>query len=578
MANELALAKPTNLSPALKSINKGLDKTIQNFEILQSLSKNVIEVTEFQVLGSEVADVNKNLATMTAEIDSAAESQDRLAGGMQQAGQISGLLKSAMGSITSQIDLQKIVEMSDKMTQMKAKLGLIKDEGQSVAQVQSKIYEAAQRSGAEYMAMSESVAQLGLAAGDAFKGTDEMVAFAETFQKMGALSGMEPTKSDAAMGQITQSMQSGSMGGNEFAELMTSAPLAAQAIEDYVGVSTAEMQSLANEGVITADVIKNAMFMASAGVNEEFGQLPVTWSQIWTDIKNGFLLAMQPILEGISIIAQNWSIIGPIVLGVAAAIGAYVIAMQAMALFSSIATIAQSLLNKELAISPLGMIVMLIGLIVAAIAKWVQSVGGLQVAWLTVVNGLLNACESMKIDALTLFQELVNGAIDLINKLIETINHVPGVEIEASIEHVDLVSDSMNKHIEKKQQRELKLEEAKRNAESTTPDWSTYDPTSPSQPNGLGSASKSMPAGINTIADNTTRMADSVSASEEDLKYLLDIAERDTINRFTTAEVRVEMSNSFGDIRESADIDGVINRLTEKLEQQLAMTAEGVHM
>ena len=70
--------------------------------------------------------------------------------------------------------------------------------------------------------------------------------------------------------------------------------------------------------------------------------------------------------------------------------------------------------------------------------------------------------------------------------------------------------------------------------------------------------------------------ADALSTSTEELAYLRDIAERDAINRFTTAEVRVEQTIS-NNISNSADLDGVISTLTDGFTEALMTAAEGVH-
>ncbi|MGN7402732.1 tape measure protein [Cytobacillus praedii] len=76
-------------------------------------------------------------------------------------------------------------------------------------------------------------------------------------------------------------------------------------------------------------------------------------------------------------------------------------------------------------------------------------------------------------------------------------------------------------------------------------------------------------------AGNTGKMADSMEASEEDLKYLRDIAERDVINRFTTAEVKVDLTNH-NNVNSELDLDGIIDRFGEKLVETLDSVAEGV--
>ena len=80
----------------------------------------------------------------------------------------------------------------------------------------------------------------------------------------------------------------------------------------------------------------------------------------------------------------------------------------------------------------------------------------------------------------------------------------------------------------------------------------------------------------NKTAGNTAQMAKTMNASSEDLKYLRDIAERETINRFTTAEIKIDMNNN-NTINSDMDIDGVVEKLTERVEEELLATAEGVH-
>ena len=78
-------------------------------------------------------------------------------------------------------------------------------------------------------------------------------------------------------------------------------------------------------------------------------------------------------------------------------------------------------------------------------------------------------------------------------------------------------------------------------------------------------------------ADNTGKTADALAVTEEQLEYLRDIAERDAINRFTTAEVKIDMTGMTNRIDGRADLDGVISQLTEGFTEALVTAAEGVH-
>lgn len=80
---------------------------------------------------------------------------------------------------------------------------------------------------------------------------------------------------------------------------------------------------------------------------------------------------------------------------------------------------------------------------------------------------------------------------------------------------------------------------------------------------------------IADTADNTGKMAKGVKISDEDLKYLHDVAEREAINRFTTAEIKVEMTNH-NSINGTGDIDGIVDYLRDELEETMSRTAEGV--
>ena len=380
---------------------------------------------------------------------------------------LTGRIKSLVGAYVGLQTVQKLVETSDQMTQINARLQLMTGSAEAAADAQDKIYQAAQRSRGAYMDMANMVAQLGTLAPDAFNSTDELIAFAEQLQKQMAISGASGQSAQAAMVQLTQALASGTLRGDELNSVLEQTPMIAKTIADYMGVTTGQMREMASEGAITADVVKNAMLSAAKETNAAFEQMPLTWSQVWTMAGNMALQALQPVLDLISLAANNTERLIPIVTGLAAAVTVYAGAQTAANAATWLGVAANRALVASMLANPFLWVAVAVGVAVAAIAVWVQSVGGVQVAWLTAVDVVLSGVDNlrigiytgmyaiqnkfgefglaaftmgvnvvnffgdMKVGALEQIQGMANGAIDIINWMIDKVNLLPGVSIDA---------------------------------------------------------------------------------------------------------------------------------------------------
>lgn len=91
-----------------------------------------------------------------------------------------------------------------------------------------------------------------------------------------------------------------------------------------------------------------------------------------------------------------------------------------------------------------------------------------------------------------------------------------------------------------------------------------------------GSGIGGIGSGVDDIAGNTGKIADSMDITEEDLKYLRDIAEQEAINRFTTAEITIEQTNH-NTVSGKMDLDGIVSGLTDAANEAVDRIAEGVH-
>lgn len=209
------------------------------------------------------------------------------------------LLRSVAGG------LQKVMNFSDSITLGSARLGMINDGLQTTEELQKKIFYAAERSRGSYNDLAQSVSKLGLTAGDAFRNNDEMIAFSEIMNKSFKVSGASQQEISAASYQLTQAMAAGKLQGDEFRSISENAPMLANAIAKYIGVSRAELKELSREGKITADVIKAAMFNSAEEINAQYEQMPRTFADVTNSIKNTATMEFQGVANKVSEILNN---------------------------------------------------------------------------------------------------------------------------------------------------------------------------------------------------------------------------------------------------------------------------------
>lgn len=104
----------------------------------------------------------------------------------------------------------------------------------------------------------------------------------------------------------------------------------------------------------------------------------------------------------------------------------------------------------------------------------------------------------------------------------------------------------------------------------------TNIPNANNYPNALASSNAATAANTADTAKNTAKTANTLSASSEDLKYLRDIADREYVNKFTTAQIKVEMINH-NNVNNDMDLDGMAEHLRSKIEEEMNAAAEGEH-
>lgn len=524
------------------------------------------------------------------------------------------------------------------MTLTEARLNLINDGLQTTAQLQDKILASANRSRTSYNAMADAVAKLGTLAGSAFTSNEEMIAFVELMNKNFVIGGASIQEQTAAMYQLTQAMAAGRLQGDEFRSIMENAPLLAQAIADYMGKTTGELRELSSEGLITADIIKKAMFAAANETNRRFSEIPMTFSQVGTIVANTMLQTFQPVIQmigqGAQWIYDNWSTIEPIFWGLVAAVGAYVVITKIWTAVTWLQVAANRALLASMLTNPILWIAIAIGVVIGLIYKWVESVGGLRVAWLIVCNALLTAWDwvqigfmtgvywvmdmwnklqlafvtagvnianfmgDMKANVLMILQNMVNGAISIINGFISALNKIPGVSIDliqevtfgttAQLENeaakqarAQGLEDYRSQIESKIAERDAKLNQMKTDARAATAQRQAEIATAKAEAANKKAAESADLIGkftgdidsVGTVGE-VGKIKEDVNIAEEDLKFLRDVAEMRYVQNFVTLTPTVAVDAK---ISEKVDVDEVINRIEAKLEDEFYAAAEGVY-
>lgn len=683
-----------NLNGAINAQNR-LNAAMSKADITQA---NI----EYMELNEQLEQAERNIRD---NIKSQSNFNNSVDEGSNKATKLLGLLGKFATAIGIKTVVEKTVDLSDQMTQTTARLDLIVDDNGSVEDLKQKIFNSAQASRGDYLALADTVAKLSLNAKDVFTSNDETIAFVEQLNKRFIIAGASADEVKASTLQLTQALSSGVLRGDELNSVFEQAPNVVQAIADYIDKDIGEIRNLASEGKITADIVKNALLASAEETNETFNNMPKTFAQVMTSLKNQAVRAFNPVLEVIKnivnsekftsfstdivkamyrvsavlstsleylvsmagVIYDNWSVLISIFSGLAIAVGLYTAAVVvsnavntvntgihtaqaiAFALKNKLTvkeaadikklTIAQWASNAALLACPITWIIAgiiaviaIIYAVVAAINKVTGSVysatgiicGVLNVAKDTVINTLLGMLEAAftiinlftapfqlaanfiqnvfkdPITAVALqFQQMADGILENVQKAAQGIDFIMKTDTAKTVQ--GWRDELKNSVVELAESRGVDINDFKTDVFELSLDKFGLEykdvKTSYSEGYNFGkgldekisnfgledffkditSDMGSIEDLLNGIEQNTKNTSEDMELSEEDLKFMRDMAEMKYINRFTTAEVKVEMTNN-NNISSGADFDGIIKEFIDKVDEASQIIAEGEHI
>ena len=703
----------------LEQLRSQLDRAIQEQNNLNTAMQNM------DVSGANAAylQLSQTVGNTERYIRDNTDEQGRfnqeIQEGVSGAEGLMGTIKRVVGAYVGIQSVGKILNMSDELTQTTSRLDLMNNSFNEIngtanetSELVNMVYAAAQDARGSLDSMASVVARFGNNARDAFGNSEEVVAFADLVQKQMTIAGASTQEAANAELQLSQALGSGVLRGDELNSIFEQAPNLIQNIADYLDVPIGKIRDMAADGEITGDIVKAAIFSAADDINAKFDEMPMTWGQIWQSMQNTAVMAFQPVLQRLNgmansnafqgfvdeaieamattanivlnifdlvgsvagFVADNWSMISPIIYGIAAALAVYgtylaivkgmeiasaaASAIHAVAMSAKIgitaaltgstmaATAAQMGYNGALYACPIVWIIVLVvaliaifyaavaavnhfagtttsatGLICGAfaialafignlfigtvntiigigvtlwnlIANFVNAfalifnnpIAGIEALFLSLFNFIVEVIESAArmldavfgsnlADAVAGFQNKVQAKVDAV------ITENGGSEILKTVEMSDYqfnrfdYGDAWNSGYNFGE----KIDDKISNFSLSDIVGKTDIPNPDDYISGFSDAIANSGAGgnLDSIADDTSAIKDSVDITDEDLKYLRDIAEQEAINRFTTAEIKLDMTNN-NNVSSNADLDGIVDGMTTKVLEALEAVREGV--
>ena len=455
------------MSGALNRITANLYSTVSAFQTVDRVSDRAFNSSAIAAASQELYSYDQRVTQLEADLVDANNRIQQMQEQTEKAANVANGLRNAFRGVVGiigAIGVGKILETSDALVQTTSRLNMMNDGAQSTQELFSMVYASAQDARGSLSGMADVVARFGNNAKDAFGSSAEVVAFANIIQKQMTIAGASTDEASNAMLQLSQGLGSGVLRGDELNSIFEQAPNLIQSIADYLDVPIGAIREMASEGQLTADIVKAAVFASADEVNARFEEMPMTWAQIWQSMQNTALMKFQPVLQRINDIANserfqtlvdtatsalavlanvalsvfdtvgaiatfisdNWSIIAPLILGVAGAFAVYKLWTMASAAATAIATGAQKLYNAVMNANPTMLIVMaVVALIGALIAfcSWLAKTTGIADSAFGIIAGAVMWCVALVENLFLGLFELILGIINtLVNPFIAFAN------------------------------------------------------------------------------------------------------------------------------------------------------------
>lgn len=617
----------------LKSINKAMHIVLNSFEAMQDASGRAIDTASIQEAREELARASAALDQLEDHTNKSTDAFSRLA----KAIGLVMIARKALDTIKTGIDYAS--DLAEVQNVVNVTFGSATEAINSWSKECLAAYGMNEVSAKRYAGTIGAMLKSSGLAGDAIVDmSKDMVGLA------GDMASFYNLDLETAFEKIRSGISGETEPLKQLGINMSVANLEAYALSQ--GITTAYNEMSQAEQVMLR---YNYLMSTTADAQGDFARTQDSYanqtrllSESWLEFTGIMAEQLQPVLTTIvswlnnivAFLTENADMVSAVLVGLATTVGILAVAWVVHAAAQWLAVAANQALIVSLLSNPILWIAIIIGVLVAAMYRWIQSIGGVKNAWeickLALIVGwnavklafftgvywvidlvdklklcwqkagvaIANFMGDMKVSVLTILQNMINGAIDIINKFIGVLNKIPGVSIDA-IEHVTFATTAAAENEAAKSARaadlaayesELASAKAGRDAhidslkaelnssvDALQAAYAQAKADAAADSSAEQTALDSIGADTAGINDSAGSAAASLKETTEDLKYMRDLAEQEAINRFTTAEVKIDMTGMTNRIDSDMDLDGVLNTLTEGFAEALEVAAEGVH-
>lgn len=557
------------MSPVLSKILASLRLT------LTALNSTPGEAGLFRAAQRDISRANQLLNGFNSELK---QSQDLIRNlGYRDDNPIGNVFSRAMNPLTELVagvyllksaidEVGRLTTLGDNLMLNQARLNIVNDGLRTQEELSKAIYESAQRSRADYLAISRVIGRMGILAGQAFNNNDELIAFTELVNKAFLVGGSTQQEQRAAMYQLTQAMASGRLQGDEMRTIRESAPLLKKAIQNYMGLDDAAFKEAQKNGEITAEVIKNAVFASSDEIQNKFNEIPITFSQAMTMAGNSLLTNMEDIFTGISTngvsmiqtLVSNFDILAGI-LGYIAGVSLVILIRNLVAALPAAAALALSFIAMNWQVLLLVAAVMaLFKLFLAFPEAFGVLIGGVKALGTAFINMVKLVADYF----LMLFNEIIlRGMNFVLDKL--------GKEKIQNVEYFGMESVGLS-YLEG-------YSSGKKWAEDTgvkldnfmTGMKNTFNPNT----SVLGGTVPKPVTDLDTVGEVKNIKGGKINLDDNSIQWIKDAGAIEFVNRFTN--MRPILKVNFGDVHQTADVNEIADAIADMVENAVTTSLEG---